>query len=122
MQITKVKGRYNFCSNEEQWRVAITGLPNEAPAKYLSKTWDIEDEPYIKNLPPSEVVEIISERVESFWISTSREKDREIIQWIRNNSEELDVKWAKGEIKRKEKAIGRLQEDIERLEDIVNYK
>lgn len=122
MKITKVKGQYDLCSNNEQWRVAITGLPDKAPAKYLSDTWNIDDEPYVKGLPPSEVVELISERVESYLLSTKRKESREVIQWIRDNSKELDALWAKSEIELKRKAIARLEEEIEDLAEMADHE
>ena len=119
MRIFKSKGRFNMCSNEEQWQAGITGLPEDAPHKGICQTWDIDDEPYIEGEPPSEVIEIISERVESYWISTSRKKDRETIQWIRDNIDRLNALWAKDEIEKREKRVKQIQVEIKGLTSMI---
>jgi hypothetical protein len=112
--ITKNKGRYDLCSNEEQWHVSIK-LPNDAPQRSLSDTWNLDDEPDIEDMPPSEVVEIISERIESYLLSTSREENRAVVQWIRDNAERLDAEWAAGQIKLMESRRAALAERINSL-------
>ncbi|KKM87472.1 hypothetical protein LCGC14_1268490 [marine sediment metagenome] len=112
--ITKSKGRYDLLSSDQQWCVTIR-LPNDAPRLALSGMWELDAEPDIEDLPPSEVVEVISERIESYLISTSREKEREVVQWIRDNAERLDAEWTAGQIKLLESQRKALAERIDSL-------
>lgn len=119
MRIIKRKGRYDFCSNNEEWCIQILGLPDNAPAKSISEHWPIDDEPDIDDAPPSEVVELISERLESYWLNTAREEKRKVIEWAREHAEEIDSQWAKIQIEQKQKLIERLQDEIDDLKDMV---
>jgi hypothetical protein len=95
--ISKDKGRYDYYSTKERWCVSVR-LPTDAPQKVISQTWDLDDEPDIDSLPLSEVVELISDRLESFLVNTRREEDRKVIEWVRENAERLDALWAGSEI------------------------
>ena len=114
MNITKSKGRYNLCSTEEDWNVAIR-FPDGAPFAGISEMWPLDNEPDIEDVPPSEVIELISERVESHLVSTSRAHNREIIAWARKQADKLDAAWAESEITRLEKRRTRLAERIDTL-------
>jgi hypothetical protein len=113
--ISKHKGRYDLCSTEEKWCVSVR-LPPGAPKEAISQTWDLEDEPDIDGLPPSDVVELISERLESFLVNTRREEDRKVIEWVRENAEPLDALWAGSEIERLKRQIEAEEREIKRLE------
>lgn len=114
MRIIERKGSYDLIHPEKkQWQVAISGLPEDAPNQAVSAMFD--EEQGIDDLPPSEVVEFISDKIESLWISTSREEKRETIEWIRENAERLDKIWAKKEIERTKKEIKRLQSYVDDL-------
>jgi len=119
-RVTKSKGQYN--STGEQYRVCVHGLPADAPASHISTTWHINAEPDIDNLWPSKVIELISEQVESYWISTSRQRNKEIINWCRTNPGKIDRPWVEREIKKlekliekKTKAVARFKEAIEKM-------
>lgn len=112
--ISKHKGRYNYLSNEDSWCVSID-LPADAPRQSISQCWDLDEEPDIDSLPPSEVIELISERLERYLLSTKREEYRKVIQWVRDNAERVDAFWAAEEIERLERRRDRLAQDIERL-------
>lgn len=119
MQITKTLGRYDFCSTKEEWCVRICGLPAEAPSKVLAETWPADREPMIEGLLPSEVAELISERMESHLLDTSRESRREVVNWVRKHAEEVDAEYAAFEIARKEKQIERRQAEIAELQKLT---
>ena len=113
--IRKRLGRYNLCSTEKEWLVSIQ-FPSGSLFQRIRETWAEEDEPDIDGLPPSEVIELISERVESHLISSSRKEERKIIGWVRENAERLDAQWAQDEIAQKRKCIERLHSEIKSLE------
>lgn len=102
------QGRYNLCSNEEQVCINLRVIGGKA----ISQTWDLDDAPEIEGLLPSEVLELISERLESYWLATSRERDREVIAWFREHSAQVDSAWAKSKIKH-------LKEKIDELKAVV---
>lgn len=97
----KTKGRFNWASNSEDWQVVLR-LSN---GKVVSETWPLDEEPDVDGLPPSEVVEIIAQRVESYWLSTDREKQRGTISWIRQHAELIDSGWARNRIESLRKQI-----------------
>lgn len=107
--ITKSLGRYNFCSNDKQWCVTIR-LPECAPKQAISETWPEDEEPDTEGQPPSVVIEIIAERLESYWISTGRDEQRKVIEWARQNATILDDAWAKRKIESLQRQINELQE------------
>jgi polyhydroxyalkanoate synthesis regulator phasin len=114
MNISERRGSFDWAHpNEKQRVLAINNLPEDAPAKSVSAV--IDEDVETGDLPPSEVVEIISEQIEKAWISTSREKDRKTIEWIRDNSERLDKMWAKDEIERCQRKVKRYKNRIANL-------
>lgn len=114
VRILKNLGRYNWASNDKDWLVQVF-LPVGAPQSSVSETWPQDKEPDTDGLPPSDVIEIISERVESYLMSTSREETRKTIVWCREHADELNFDWAKGQIEICQKKIERLNAEIEKL-------
>jgi hypothetical protein len=107
-------GRYDLAHpKEEQWHIVMV-LPGE---RRLSELWPPEQGPSIDGRPPSEIVEEISERVGSHWISSSRERDRETIAWVRENAAAIDDLWARAEADRILKKIDGLEQTLGRLGD-----
>lgn len=101
----KHKGRFNIMSNEQQWQVVLRA----STGTIVSEIFDDGAEPDIDGLPPSEVLELISAKLESYWISTDREKTREKINWFRENAEAIDAGWARREIAGHHETIERLK-------------
>lgn len=93
VHISKNLGRYDLASYDKDWNLSLrTSYGN------ISAMFDEEDEPEIEGAMPSEVLDMIEERIESYWISTSREKDRKKIKEIREHLNELDLIWAKEQL------------------------
>ena len=116
LNITKNLGCYDFCNpHKKSWLVSVTGLPEGAPSRGITQTWAEDDEPDIEDLLPSELIEIISDKVESYLFSTSREKDREVIRWARDNADRLNKEWIAQLIERKTKQIEKLEREIKEL-------
>jgi hypothetical protein len=106
MYITKTLGRYNFANTaEKQWCVQMI-MPD---GKGLSETWPEEEEPDIDGVPPSQVLDLIEERLKSYWISTRREETLARIAAYREKSEELDDAWARRLIASLERKIRELE-------------
>lgn len=115
---SKNLGRYNLASNEKDWSVQVK-LPDGAPAKWIGESWPEDEEPYIEDEPPSVVIEMIAERLESHWLSTSREEKRKTINWCRENYETLDAKWAEREIRMTQGQIERLNIKLKWLSSLL---
>ena len=109
VSIFKNLGRYNLASNEKSWCVEIVAMFADENIA-VSETWDADDEPDTYGLPPSEVLELISSRVESYWISTARDKQRKKINSLREHSGRLDDAWARGMIESLNKRIKSLRQ------------
>jgi len=100
-----------------EWCVSLR-LPADAPQREISQTWDLDDEPDVDDLPPSEVIEIISQRLEHYLFSTGREEDRKVIAWVRANAARLDAEWAASEAEQIPRRIVRLQGRLEELHEM----
>lgn len=112
MKIFKDLGRYYLGENEKQWHVKMK-LPN---GQWLSELWPEDEEPEIEGLPPSDVVERISEQLEKYLFKSNREETRKLIEWCRENAEELDRLWAETEIKRIRNELTKLTKQAEELQ------
>ncbi|MEN5063595.1 hypothetical protein [Achromobacter aegrifaciens] len=106
MYISKTLGRYNFANTaEKQWCVQMI-MPD---GKGLSETWPEDEEPDIDGVPPSQVLDLIEERLKSYWISTRREETLARIAAYREQSEQLDDAWARRLIASLERQIRDLE-------------
>jgi len=119
--ITKNVGCYDFCHpTAKECMICIT-LPPDAPSTNLSAIWADGEEPDIDDMPPSEVTELISLRIEGYLLSTSREENRKIIDWIRDKADWLDAMWAREEIERLIRQTAKLTDRITALRQDFLY-
>jgi hypothetical protein len=95
--------RFYFGENEKQYQVVVRA----SNGKYVSVLFDEKQE--IEDMPPSEVIQLIKERVKSFWIMPDREKRMEVIEWFEQNAEKIDSGWALRSIEGLRKKIDDLQ-------------
>jgi hypothetical protein len=116
MIISKYIGSYDLCHPKEKQYYVVICWPEGG--KIIDESWPEEDEPEIRDLPPSEVIELIAERLESYWISTRREENREIIAWCREYAEYLDTLWAQEQIDMLSKKISK---NHKRMEDLKRF-
>ena len=110
--VSKSLGVYNWAGpGKKQWLVElrVNGL-RDLPA-VLSATWEEDDEPDIDGLAPSEIMDLLEQRFESYLVDTSREKKRAALALMRESAEEIDNAWAASRVES-------LREEVERL----NYK
>lgn len=106
MIIAKTLGRYNFANTaEKQWCVTMY-MPD---GKQLSEKWDEDDEPDIDGVPPSQVLDMIEERLKSYWICTRREETLARIAAYREQADQLDDAWARRQIASYERMVDALK-------------
>lgn len=105
MYITKTLGRYNLASNDKQWCVRMR-MPD---GKGISEVWPEDEEPDIEGLPPSQVLDLIEERLKAYWFHSSREETLARIAVYREQSEQLDDAWARSLIASLERQIKSLE-------------
>ena len=120
VRVHKRLGHYNLMRpSEQQWLLEISGLPEDAPARAVSAMFDEDEEPAEdEGSAPTEVAEEIYERNEWLWLSTSRDRDRQVIEWIRANSERVDADWAQGRLPMLQRRRESLDDEISRLEQM----
>lgn len=117
ISISKSKGRYDACSHDEEWCVSLQ-LPAGAPQRRISQMWPHDNEPDVDDLPPSEVIEIISQRLDEYISISGREEDRAVIAWVRENAARLDAEWAASEVLQIEGKIAGLMNRLEELREM----
>jgi hypothetical protein len=108
----KSKGIYSMKfsgKSEPEWQVWMQ-LPEGAPKRGISETWDQDDEPDIDGLLPSEVAELMAKRNESYWIKTSKEENRAVYEWIAANAPAIDEAWLADQIIAKERELEGLRD------------
>jgi hypothetical protein len=93
-------GHYNFAGHEKDWCISLI-----TPYGRVNQTWPECEEPDIDDLLPSEVLALIESRLDSYWICTSREKDRATIAAIKEHAAEIDVAWLDAKIERTERLL-----------------
>lgn len=114
--ISKSLGVYNLAGpGKKQWLVElrVKGLRDLPVA--LSATWEEDDEPDIDGLSPSEVMDLLERRFESYIIDTNREKKRASLAWMRENAEEIDKAWAASRVESLRVEAERLNNQIASL-------
>ena len=93
--ISKSLGTYNWANpGQKQWSVELRVMGLQDSPLVLSATWEEDNEPDIDWLLPSEVMDLLAQRFESYLIDTSREKKRAALSLMRENAEEIDKAWA----------------------------
>lgn len=110
VQISFNVGRYNMLSSDKSdclelrvfWPMGLL---------CISQTWDEGECPEDRTSSPGEVLDAIEERVESYFASTSRKRDRLVIAALRERLPEITKVWAEGQIAHLEERIN----DIRRI-------
>ena len=93
--ISKSLGAYNWANpGQKQWSVELRVMGLQDSPLVLSATLEEDDEPDIDGFSPSEVMDLLVQRFESYIIDTNREKRRTSLAWMRENTEEIDKAWA----------------------------
>jgi len=114
--IYEYTGNYNLLNpSEKSVQIGVRNLPEGCPNKFICETWEPGEEPDIEGLSPSEVIEAINERTQSYWVNTSKTNHQAIANWAKENAKLIDSEWAKGEQERLDKKIQKLTERREEL-------
>lgn len=98
-------GRYNLASTKKEWMLALVTTRGR-----VSETWPEDDKPEVCGLLPSEVLDLIDSRLDSYWYKSSRDKDKAEIATIREHANEIDIDWLDGRIKAAESKLAELRE------------
>lgn len=92
-------GQYNWAGTDEQWCLDL-----QTPYGYVSEMFPKEAMPDVDPnwTTPSEVLDLIEERLDSYWVSTKRAETKAKIAEIRKHSAEIDAAWLDQKIKQAE--------------------
>ena len=109
--ISRGYGPYNLCLYEKCWLLEIQ-LPGN---RRVSALFDQQPPPDVEM--PSEVVEIISDSIEKAWTSASREEDRKVIAWCRENAALIDAIYLRKRITEAKKNLAALENSLLNCEE-----
>ena len=117
--ISKILGTYNLANpGQKLWSVDLRVMGLRDCPVGISATWEEDDEPDIDGLSPSEVMDLLAQRFESYLIDTSRDKKRAVLSLMRENAQEIDEAWAASRVEAIQKETERLNKKIE---DLMRY-
>src|SRR5690606_26921850 len=110
-------GRYNWASTEDVWCLTL-----RTPYGQVSETFPKDAKPDVDPewTTPSEVIDIIEARLDSYWFSTRRAETKAKIAEIRQHSNEIDAAWLDQQIKQVEDRLRILRSNREALEEASN--
>lgn len=96
---TLTLGQYNLATTEDVWCLAL-----RTPYGQVSETFPQGDKPEVDPewTTPSEVLDLIEARLDSYWISTRRAERKAKIAEIRQHSNEIDAAWLDQKIEQTE--------------------
>ena len=105
-------GRYNLAGTEKSW--CVTLYTSEG---HFSETWPEDEKPDIDGLLPSEVMDLLVERLDSYWIHTGRvEKKARMTAW-QEKASAFDDAYLVAQIERLEKQIQTTKRRLNDLRD-----
>ena len=101
---TLTLGQYNFAVAEDVWCLTL-----RTPYGQVSETFPNEPEVDPEWTTPSEVLDLIEARLDSYWISTKRAGTKAKIAEIRQHSNEIDAAWLDQKIEQTEDKLRMLR-------------
>ena len=112
--LTLELGRYNWASTEDVWCLTL-----RTPYGQVSETFPRHDRPDVDPewTTPSEVLDLIEARLDSYWISTRRAETKATIAEIRRHSNEIDAAWLDQQIKQAEDRLHILRRNRAALDE-----
>lgn len=108
----KQLGRYDVCSSKKSWCVQLLTSNGN-----VSELFDEEDEPDIDDFLPSEVLEIIEERFNSYLYKSSRDETKKRISEIKTNMKEFDVYWLNNQLELANKRANQIAKRISEISE-----
>lgn len=114
---TLTLGQYNLVATEDVWFLAL-----RTPYGQVSETFPKDDKPEVDPewTTPSEVLDMIEARLDSYWISTGRAERKAIIAKIRQHSHEIDAAWLDQKIEQTEDKLRILRRNRAALDQEAN--
>lgn len=112
-------GQYNWASTEDVWCLTLS-----TPYGQVSETFPLDDKPDVDPgwTTPSEVLDLIEARLDSYLYSTRRAEVKEKIAEIRQHSNEIDAAWLDQKIKQTEDKLHILCRNRTALEQEANHE
>lgn len=107
-------GRYNWAGTDEEWCLAL-----QTPYGCVSEIFPKDDKPEVDKdwTTPSEVLDLIEARLDSYWIATRRAETKAKIAEIRRHSNEIDAAWLDRKIKQAEDRLHILRRNRAALDE-----
>jgi hypothetical protein len=107
-------GRYNWAATEDVWCLTL-----RTPYGVVSETFPKDDKPEVDPgwTTPSEVLDLIEARLDSYWISTRRTETKATIAEIRRHANEIDAAWLDQQIKQAEDRLRILRRNRDALDE-----
>lgn len=109
-------GHFYFGRAEKQQQVVLF-----TDAGTVSAIWDEGEAPYDDSMLPSEVSQILRERIKSFWIMTNREETLAKLDAIDARSKEFDRDFLLARSKRLQEQAAKISQQAARLRDEAAY-
>ena len=107
----KTTGSFNLCApQEKQDQVYLC-----TPTGNFSELFPLDDHEYHPSMLPSEVLDMIEERLDKYWLSSRRDEDKKRIAACRERIDEFDVAWLKNRILKKQDELRELEKHMMRL-------
>lgn len=98
-------GNYDFASTCKDWCLSLrTDYGN------LSEMWPENDMPDIDGMLPSDIVDLIESRLDSYWYTSRRAESKEKIARIRAHAHEIDLDWLDQKINAAEAGLAVLRQ------------
>lgn len=118
LEISSRTGRFNLCSNEENVSCHICVYDDENnKIKYTNLRLDSEENPGIAYV--EDAVYLLDECFKRMFIDTSREEKKDLLQFLKDNEEEIDKGSRKYRIEVLNKKIKKYQDEIGRLSKFI---
>ena len=114
VSISCYEGHFNFANfAEKQWQLVLI-----TPYGNLSELFD--EEPCHGN-GVEDVIETISQRLESYWASSLRKEKRETIATIRKHLNECEILLREAELVKIDKSLERLTKERDSIVSTIQY-
>ena len=109
---SKNRGSYNWADlSEKSWQIHLQVRFDDNSRIDISETWD--DEPDTDGLLPTDILDMIEERLNYYWINTSRDRTQKDIAALREHGNDLNIPWLQARIARKKKELEELEATLE---------
>lgn len=96
-------GRYDYCHpSAKQYCLHL-----RTPSGNVSELWAEDEMPNLEDFLPSDVLNLIEERLDHYMYKSSRDEEKKKIQAIREHIKEYDIEWASDYLQAAEREVSR---------------